>query len=64
MKSTLGTIAVLFLLPVLFGCGQSGPLFIPGNPSTIQPQPEPAETNNVDKEDEEDEEDDKDADRQ
>lgn len=26
--------AITFILPI-FGCGQSGPLYIPGDPSTI-----------------------------
>lgn len=29
--------AVLLLALFLFGCGQSGPLYVTGNPSTIQP---------------------------
>jgi predicted small lipoprotein YifL len=28
---------------VLFGCGQTGPLYIPGNPSRIENPPPPAE---------------------
>jgi predicted small lipoprotein YifL len=33
----------LFAALVLFGCGQSGPLYIPGNPSRIESPPPPAE---------------------
>jgi predicted small lipoprotein YifL len=33
----------LFAALVLFGCGQSGPLYIPGNPSRIENPPPPAE---------------------
>ncbi len=44
--------AALLLLLFIAGCGQSGPLFIPGDPSRIEapPQQQPAE-----EEDEEDE---------
>ena len=35
-------LAVLALL-VLAGCGQSGPLYIPGNPSRIESPPPPPE---------------------
>jgi len=34
----------LFTAFLLFGCGQSGPLYIPGDPSRIEnPPPPPAE---------------------
>jgi predicted small lipoprotein YifL len=33
----------LFAAFVLVGCGQSGPLYIPGNPSRIENPPPPAE---------------------
>ena len=33
----------LFAAFVLFGCGQSGPLYIPGNPSRIENPPPPPE---------------------
>ena len=33
----------LFATLILFGCGQSGPLYIPGNPSRIENPPPPAE---------------------
>jgi len=32
-------LAALLLLMFLIGCGQSGALYIPGNPSTVQPPP-------------------------
>ena len=35
-------LAVLVTL-VIFGCGQSGPLYIPGNPSRIENPPAPPE---------------------
>ena len=43
--------ALAFMLP-FSGCGQSGPLYIPGNPSTMAIPPEG--TNAVEKESEED----------
>jgi predicted small lipoprotein YifL len=40
---------------LLTGCGQSGPLYLPGDPSEIQQAPRPAETT-AESEDEDDEE--------
>lgn len=40
---------------LLAGCGQSGPLYLPGDPSEIQQAPRPAETT-AESEGEEDEE--------
>ena len=37
MKNRFRIPAVLLLTMFLLGCGQSGPLYITGNPSTIQP---------------------------
>ena len=47
--------AFCFLLSLIFlaGCGQSGPLFVPGNPSTVEPQPQQQETIKEDDEDDE-----------
>ena len=39
MKRLLAVLAVL----ILAGCGQSGPLYIPGNPSRIENPPPPPE---------------------
>lgn len=39
MKSTISTLAALLLVLFLNACGQSGPLFVPGNPSSIQTLP-------------------------
>ncbi len=36
----------------LFGCGQSGPLYLPGDPSEIRNAPQPVQ--NADEEDDED----------
>lgn len=40
MKSTILPAGILLLTLVLAGCGQSGPLYVPGEPSTIHPPPE------------------------
>ena len=37
MKTQLRIPAALLMTMFLFGCGQSGPLYVSGNPSTIQP---------------------------
>ena len=39
MNSQLRMLTTLLLLMFLLGCGQSGALYIPGNPSTVQPPP-------------------------
>jgi predicted small lipoprotein YifL len=39
MKSIICTLATMLLVVVLAGCGQSGPLFVPGDPSSIQTTP-------------------------
>jgi predicted small lipoprotein YifL len=44
MKYICITLATLFLLAVLAGCGQSGPLYVPGDPSSINVPPEVPET--------------------
>ena len=48
------------LLVAMFGfllasCGQSGPLYLPGDPSEIQQPPRPAETESEDEDEESDE---------
>ena len=52
MKTT--TSAFLLLILFLAGCGQSGPLYIPGDPSSIEPADQPA---NADEESDDDSED-------
>ena len=42
MKSTILPAGILLLTLVLGACGQSGPLYVPGDPSTIHPPPEQA----------------------
>ena len=43
---------VAFSCFALFGCGQSGPLYLPGDPSEIRDAPRPVE--NADDEEDED----------
>jgi len=52
-----GVISALLALMFLVGCGQSGPLFVPGDPSTVQPQPQQQQTTEEEDEDDEDNED-------
>ena len=51
MTNLTKTLTALALLLMLSACGQSGPLYIPGNPSEVREPP--PETSNSD-EDEED----------
>lgn len=52
MKST--TFALLmFLVLLAAGCGQTGPLYVPGDPSTIQPPQKPADADDQDDDDRE-----------
>jgi len=37
MRNSICTATALLITLILFGCGQSGPLYVSGNPSTIQP---------------------------
>ena len=54
MKSICITLATLFLLGILAGCGQSGPLYVPGDPSSINVPQQPPETDEESDEDGED----------
>jgi len=58
MKSLSATLGLLLLILLFAGCGQSGPLYVPGDPSSIQA---PTEEPNASEEKDEDAED---ADRQ
>jgi predicted small lipoprotein YifL len=53
------TLAALILAFLLGACGQSGPLYIPGNPSKIEQPPPAAESTADEEEAEEDGEKDK-----
>jgi predicted small lipoprotein YifL len=39
MKSIICALTTLLLFGVLAGCGQSGPLYVPGDPSSIKTTP-------------------------
>ena len=56
MKRLLLALFALTSVFVVAGCGQSGPLYLPGDPSTIQtPPPQPEEPQQDEEEEEEDE---------
>lgn len=40
MKAITCTLTALLLTLLLAGCGQSGPLYVPGDPSSIKAPPE------------------------
>ena len=44
MQRLFAALAAVFFLLGAYGCGQSGPLYIPGNPSKIQQPPPQAES--------------------
>ena len=52
MKRLFAVLAAISFLFVAPGCGQSGPLYIPGNPSKIQ-QPPPQAESTADQEEQE-----------
>ena len=52
-RLTLLLVAIFGFL--LAGCGQSGPLYLPGDPSEIQQPPKPVETESEDEEKQADE---------
>lgn len=55
MTLTAKALAVLFFAFALAACGQSGPLYVPGDPSSVQkPQPVPESEDNSDENGEED----------
>jgi len=49
MKSTILTALLMILF--LAGCGQSGPLYVPGDPSSIEPPAQQPATDDEDKDD-------------
>ena len=55
MKRLFVLLAAFSLAFVATGCGQSGPLYIPGNPSSIK-QPPPRAESTAEEEDEENDE--------
>ena len=58
MKRLILALAALSFIFLASGCGQSGPLYISGNPSKIQ-EPPPAAESTAEEEQEENGEDDK-----
>lgn len=52
-STAVALLLVMLTAMLLAGCGQSGPLYLPGNPSQVQAPPAEIE----DEEDEDDEED-------
>ncbi len=53
-RPTFAAVALLLML-VAAGCGQSGPLYLPGNPSQVQEPPaEPADEDEKDSDDDTD----------
>jgi predicted small lipoprotein YifL len=61
MKSIICALLTFLLVLVLTGCGQSGPLYVPGDPSSIQTLPETPD--NDDENDESGDDDGEDTDR-
>lgn len=52
MKSLLAALVVLYFACLTSGCGQSGPLYIPGDPSRIETSPPPPQEENEEEKDE------------
>jgi predicted small lipoprotein YifL len=50
MKNSVRNSAALLLAMFLLGCGQSGPLYVSGNPSSVEPVGEPSTAEDEDKE--------------
>jgi len=50
MKNPLRNAAAMLLALFLLGCGQSGPLYISGNPSSVQPVGDQSTAEDEDKE--------------
>lgn len=63
MNRLILALAALSFIFLASGCGQSGPLYIPGNPSKIS-NPPPAAESTADEESEEESESESDADKQ
>lgn len=50
MKNPLRNSAAMLLALFLLGCGQSGPLYISGNPSSVEPVGDQSTSEDEDKE--------------
>ena len=55
MNNALRAASALLVILFLVGCGQSGPLFVPGDPSTVQPQQQQQQQQTTSEEDEDEE---------
>ena len=53
MNNAQRAATALLVFLFLAGCGQSGPLFVPGDPSTVEPQPQPQQPTRDEDEDDE-----------
>jgi len=62
MTSTHSIPVLLLVLLGVAGCGQSGPLYLPGNPSEVESPPAASPAENGDADDEDDDDDDADND--
>ena len=56
MNRSVRALVVSFLVILVTGCGQSGPLYIPGNPSEIKAPPSAQQSTEQNAEDEKKEE--------
>jgi len=54
MKRLFVALCALSFAFIVTGCGQSGPLYIPGNPSKIENPPPPPDENEEEKEEDSD----------
>ena len=52
MKNQFRVLAALLLAMFMVACGQSGPLYVSGNPSSIQPPSDESSTENEKEEEE------------
>ncbi len=64
MKAIICTFTALLMSLFLIGCGQSGPLYVPGDPSSINVQPETVSSDDEAAENGEEGEDNEDTNRQ
>ena len=55
MTLTTKILAALLFAFALAGCGQSGPLYVPGDPSSVEQSPTPAASDEGEESGEEDE---------
>lgn len=53
MKNLSRVAAALLLSMFLFGCGQTGPLYVSGNPSSVQTPTAESESENEEEQDDE-----------